>query len=97
MCLGDNQEADQAAEIEEVEVQDMTTEIETEEGQEVAQVQDTTEEVSVVTVTEREDLDLTLENDDQPAEDQTEITEARAEEIRITRSKLAEAQLQEKM
>ena len=97
VSIGDNQEADQEAETEEVEVQDMTTEIETEEGQEVVQVQGTTEEVSVVIEIEREDPDLTPEREGQPAEVQTEITEARAEVIRITRSKLAEAQLPGKM
>lgn len=95
--LGDNQEADQAAETEEVEVQDMITETETEEDQEVDQVQGTTEEVKEVTVTGREDPDLTLGKSDQPAEAQTEITEARAEVIRIIRSRSAEAPLLREM
>ena len=98
--LGDNQEADQVAEIEEMEAHDMITEIEIEEDQEVVQVLDKIEEVTEmteVTVTEREDPDLTPERGDQQAEALTETAETRAEETRTTRNKTVGAPLPGKM
>lgn len=65
-----------------------------EEGQEADQAQEIEGEMIE---TGKEDPDLTLEGDARTAEALTETAEAKAEVIEITREKIAEVKLPEKM